>query len=631
MSTVAAPPRDTAFAAALQRALGGTAAAGISEAATAYARGERNPNHLADVLFYARHRERRGRPIARGETGLAQEWRWLRDSAVAPALRQAVATYAPTPAPVVAPPVVAPPSRFVLPPDPAHLRPPARANVAAVPLFPGDRALDVEEQLIHDVAARPDGWLYLTNWYAGVSLMPPTLMPIAMALMQCAAAGGTIRALFWDGTMHNLDPTIARATLPLAPLGAGARTLVERFIKEKVIEKTNHGVNNATANFINSLGGNAAARLDDATLPVGSHHQKIFVAGNGERTVAVVGGVDLNANRVLQDRDRGGTPYFDVALQLDGQAAEDVADLFERRWSAHPSRRSIALPVRRRPAPSPRTGGATVQFGVNFGCRQPLSDIPYPVRGGSPLIKNVLSQCRSFFYAEDQYGVGNRELSQAIRQAFANGASYGIVVLANSGSVTDLPDIRYYRHRFWTQFPQLNDRLLVFDRVGDDGTPDGPHAYVHSKFVLVDDSAATIASINMNRRSWYYDSELAAVVTDAPALIRDLRLGVWRQHLSLGPRDDIRDPGAAFTVWKDVHKGARSMPRLAPVRFDRVPPRKADDIVDSPYATGIESLVGIATGIALNLSAREAFRGAINQAVDLAFDLVFDPVSPATC
>jgi PLD-like domain len=630
MSTVAAPPRGAPFAAALQRALG-TAAAGVAEAAAAYARGERNPTRLTDVLFYARHRERRGRPIARGETRLAQEWRWLRDSAVALALQQAVVTSAPGPAPVVAPPVVPPPSRFVLPPDPRHLRPPPRANIAAVPLFPGDRALEVEAELIRDVAAGPDGWLYLTNWYAGVSLMPPTLMPIAMALMRCAAAGGTIRALFWDGTMHNLDPLIARATLPLAPLGAGARTLAERFIKEKVIEKTNHGVNSATATFVNSLGGNAAARLDDATLPVGSHHQKIFVAGNNKRTVAVIGGVDLNANRVLQERDRGGTPYFDVAVRLDGQAAEDVADIFERRWMAHPSRRGIKLPARRRPAPQPRAGGATVQFGVNFGCGQPLSDLHYPVRGGSPLIKNVLSQCRSFFYAEDQYGVGNGELAQAIRQAFANGASYGVVVLANSGSVTDLPDIRYYRHRFWTQFPQLNDRLLVFDRVGDDGTPDGPHAYVHSKFVLVDDAAATIASMNMNRRSWYYDSELAAVVTDAPALIRDLRLGIWRQHLSLGPSDDIRDPAAAFRVWKDVHSGGRSMPRLAPVRFERVPPRKADDVVNSPYATGIDSIVGIATGIALNLSARNAFRAAINNAVDVAFDLVFDPVSPASC
>jgi phosphatidylserine/phosphatidylglycerophosphate/cardiolipin synthase-like enzyme len=626
MSAVAAPRRD-AFAAALQRAVGG-ASAGVAEAAAAYARGERNTTSLTNFLFYARHPERRGRPIARDETQLAQEWLRLRDAVVTPALRQAASAPAPV---VVAPPA----SPFVLPPDPAHLRPPARTNIAAMPLFPGDKAIDAEVQLIGDVAARRDGWLYLANWYAGVSLVPPKLMPVATALMQCAAAGATIRALFWDGTMHELDPVIARATTPLAALGPAVHDLVERYIKQKVIERTNHGVNSATARFIDSLGGNARRALDDATLPVGSHHQKLFVAGNSERTVAIIGGVDLNENRVVPTSDPG-TPYFDVALQIDGQAAEDVADLFERRWRAHPSRAGIELAKRRRPTAPPRANGATVQIGPNFGCGQPLADITYPVRGGSPLIKNVLSQCRSFFYAEDQYGVGNNELAGAIIRAFANGAAYGIVVLANSSIVSDLPDIRWYRHRFWTRFPQLNDRLLVFERLGDDGTRNGAHAYVHSKFTLVDDRAATIASINMNRRSWYYDSEFASLLTDAPELIKGLRLGVWRQHLGLASEEQIRDPTAALSVWKAVH--ARGSRRLAAARFDSVPPRKADELVgsveravDSPLVAGLGGLVGIGAGLALNHGAGDALRKAINSAVDLAFDLVFDPVSPASC
>ena len=106
--------------------------------------------------------------------------------------------------------------------------------------------------------------------------------------------------------------------------------------------------------------------------------------------------------------------------------------------------------------------GATVQFGVNFGCRQPLSDLPYPVRGGSPLIKNVLSQCRSFFYAEDQYGTGNDHLKAGIEQAFRNGARYGVVVLATSAGVGDIPEIQYWRHRFWSGFRQTGNNLFVF-------------------------------------------------------------------------------------------------------------------------------------------------------------------------
>ena len=59
--------------------------AGVAEAAAAFAGGERDANRLTDIIFNARHRERAGRPIASGETALAQEWRWIRDNVVASA------------------------------------------------------------------------------------------------------------------------------------------------------------------------------------------------------------------------------------------------------------------------------------------------------------------------------------------------------------------------------------------------------------------------------------------------------------------------------------------------------------------------------------------------------------------
>jgi phosphatidylserine/phosphatidylglycerophosphate/cardiolipin synthase-like enzyme len=273
-----------------------------------------------------------------------------------------------------------------------------------------------------------------------------------------------------------------------------------------------------------------------------------------------------------------------------------------------------------------------VQLGVNFGCGQPLTDIPRPIRSGGALIRNLLRNCQTFFYGEDQYGVGNRELEDAIKQAFANGARYGIVVLAGTAVVDDIPEIAYRRYRFWSRFPQIGRNLLVFERLGDDGKPDGPHAYVHSKLFLVDDRAATIGSLNMNRRSWYNDSEIAVVVADAPSVIRDLRLDIWRDHLTLAPTDDIRDPIVSFGIWQTLYAGVRRMPRIRPLYFAKEPPRASDDVLRrvgsvSSYAG---PLLGPLGGLVLDTSL-DAVRTAINGVLDVAFDRIYDPSGPSSC
>lgn len=596
------------FAAALQRALG--SAAGVAEAAAAAAQGERDPNRLTDVIFRARHRERGNRPIGPGETQLANEWRWIRGSVVTPALRL-IATLPPVAAPP-APVPAAPPARFTLPPDPAQLRPPARTNIRAVPLL-GSEVLDVEVQLIKDLASRPDGFVYLANWYARVHFYPWFSLPnVAFALQQCAQKGGTIRALFWDGSLTQ-EMKMLRGYLGVL----GRFDFVIDPIRDAAMKNTNHKENSATQSYINTLP-RAVARLDDSTQIFGSHHQKIFVVGNSEDTVAIVGGVDLHPNRIVANKDSNGkpendgTPLFDISVQLDGDAAADIADLFERRWKAAPDSPMYLLP-QRKPSRKPRPPkGATVQLGPNFGCGRPLRNIPTAVRSGGALIRNTLRNCRSFFYAEDQYGVGNAELADGITQAFRNGAQYGVVVLAGTLVSHDLPDTAYHRHRFWSRFPQIGTKLFVFDRYGDDGSFGGPHAYVHSKLLIVDDLAATIGSMNMNRRSWYNDSELEVLLTDAPDVIRDLRIKVWTEHLKgIDSWDDLRSPMSGLGIWRDCYQGKRKLPRVKPISFASAPPRDPP----SGYIKEASRFVGMSPA----------------QITDLLYDLIYDPTGPASC
>ena len=513
------------------------------------------------------------------------------------------------------------------------MRPAARTHIRAVPLFPGDRALDAAANLIGGVASRPDGWLYMANWYIHRDMTVSSGRSLANILAGCAARGGTIRGLFWHGSLQQIDPIIRGVT---SPLGAAGSAVITPIIRQTLANRiTNIQKNEETARYINALpGGRCIARLDDATLTFGSHHQKILVVGNNDRIDAIVGGVDWHNNRMRRLPGDAGSPLFDISVQLDGQAANDVAELFERRWRANPVRARIPLAPRRVPAGGPTTGGATVQIGPNFGCKAPFTGVPRAIRGGNTLISNVLGNCRNYFYAEDQYGVGNTELGRAIWRAFTNGANYGVIVLANGAAVSDIPEISYRRWQFWAKFyPLIRARkLLVFERVGDDGSPLGPHAYVHSKLVIVDDEAATIASVNQNRRSWYHDSELACLVTDAPDLIRGMRVGIWSHHLTnLGPRDNIRDPAAALQIWRSVYDGQRQMTRIKPFSM-RTPPRLSAH-VSSRIRTGTNwaaPLLGVG-GWAIGRLAGSGIAGTIDTVMDTAFEKIYDPEGPATC
>ncbi len=81
---------------------------GAAEAAAAVAAGERDESRLTDLLFYARHLERRGRRIQRDETQAVQEWTRIRDSIVRPVLRALTARGASAPAGPAAPPAPLP-------------------------------------------------------------------------------------------------------------------------------------------------------------------------------------------------------------------------------------------------------------------------------------------------------------------------------------------------------------------------------------------------------------------------------------------------------------------------------------------------------------------------------------------
>jgi hypothetical protein len=113
MAGPAAPPVAAiagVFREAITRAFGPGAsssapATGAAEAAKGFAAGERDVGRLTDMIFHARHRARRGRPITGQEIAAASEWRSIRDAVTIPVLNRVAwpaAPENPTPADVEA-------------------------------------------------------------------------------------------------------------------------------------------------------------------------------------------------------------------------------------------------------------------------------------------------------------------------------------------------------------------------------------------------------------------------------------------------------------------------------------------------------------------------------------------------
>jgi phosphatidylserine/phosphatidylglycerophosphate/cardiolipin synthase-like enzyme len=82
--------------------------------------------------------------------------------------------------------------------------------------------------------------------------------------------------------------------------------------------------------------------------------------------------------------------------------------------------------------------------------------------------------------------------------------------------------------------------------------PGGNPVYVHSKAAIVDDAWLTVGSANLNEHSLFNDTECNVVVRD-PALVREVRLRLWEEHLER-PRGEIDgDPSRVFDeLWKPL-------------------------------------------------------------------------------
>jgi phosphatidylserine/phosphatidylglycerophosphate/cardiolipin synthase-like enzyme len=384
--------------------------------------------------------------------------------------------------------------------------------------------------------------------------------------------------------------------------------------------------------MVNEAGGEVF--LDERVRATGCHHQKLVVirhAGDTDRDVAFVGGIDLCHGRRDDERHQGDPqpvelsarygprpPWHDVQLELRGPAVGDLAWTFRERWEdstpldhrnpvraritrkAHqPARPSPLPPAGQDPAP---VGTCAVQVLRTYPNKHPK--LPFAPAGERSIARayiKAFGRARRLIYIEDQY-LWSREIAKELAAALRRQPDLHLVAALprypEADGILSEPPAMIGRETAVDALREAGgDRVAVYDLENEAGTP----VYVHAKVCVIDDVWATVGSDNLNRRSWTHDSELTCAVLDetrdgrapadpgglgdgARAFARQLRLRLWREHLGRAEGDDadLLDPVAGFAAWRDAaerlaawdragRSGRRPPGRVTPHSPDRVP------------------------------------------------------------
>jgi phosphatidylserine/phosphatidylglycerophosphate/cardiolipin synthase-like enzyme/subtilisin family serine protease len=361
----------------------------------------------------------------------------------------------------------------------------------------------------------PGHFIYLLGWWLGDDFPVSGGPTIRQLFTNASRAGVQVRAMLWDQPLTQNTPEV---------------------------------------DHINALS-NGAAILDNRTLNLGSHHQKILIVNGSDGLYAFCGGVDINPDRIGNPERTPGYPMHDVHCQIQGPAAFDLLQIFQQRWNDHPAhvdldRRKGTPPMVSSPAPIPN-GQEWVQIGRTFGNGNAHRGIDsenlgtrtrgytfLSGRAGEQTVKRMIlhaiGQARQFIYLEDQYLV-SLEIRDALIRALPN--IQHLTILIPDGSISDLPQGNFRRREFIAPLRAAGGSKV---RVFHPYPPRDPFGYVHSKMWVFDDEYAIIGSANCNRRGYTHDSEVVAGICGQGSgedlrFAHRLRIELWALHLNMNP------------------------------------------------------------------------------------------------
>lgn len=258
------------------------------------------------------------------------------------------------------------------------------------------------------------------------------------------------------------------------------------------------------------------------------------------------------------DSDTG--PRKDYVVRVEGPAAQDVADVFHRRWEdqlakgVEYSENASSFEVGRDIAP--RDGGQQMQVTATL-------PEPFWEHAIAETWFNAVRNAERFIYIEDQY-FRIPMLNEAIVERMNAVPDLRLVVITKPVSEWTDPGCAqtHIAHQlFQESFPDryMMLQLRSFAAVVTWGIDETEARFldmdVHSKVLLVDDVFVSIGSANKNNRGIVYEGELnVALVGDKT--VKPLRRRIF-QNLMPGapPTDDVAEwwsqlsDAAAYNDW----------------------------------------------------------------------------------
>ncbi len=431
-----------------------------------------------------------------------------------------------------------------------------------------------------------DDYVLMLNWFADPFLTALGFGTLGQLLAEKLQTGVRVRGLFWR-VFANYAPW---------PLHSSQNEDMVNFLNRGWVERDGeriqylpdgtpkHSQRNGAAIYDARLN-RISQRGEAQFISVGSHHQKVLCVKAGGSLTTFVGGVDFNPDRVQAEGGSSGSPLHDVHCRVVGPASANLVRTFVDRWTDHPDGAQLDTETGDRVASlvtaedkdtsqQTGTGRHTLQMGRTFGAGpllhgeggQGRSEVHYAFapsgeQTARALISNAIRNAKKFIYLEDQYFV-NLEAAQLLANALSNGLAHLTIVVPHH-ILSDLPlTVRHRRAciEILRQADPSHQRVRIFHRSMNGKAPQKTdwHTYVHSKMTIIDDEFAVVGTVNYNRRSWQYDSEINFGIYD-PSRDRILtnrfahwlRMRMWAEHL-FGTVHPPSPPDGGVESW-DCH------------------------------------------------------------------------------
>lgn len=307
-------------------------------------------------------------------------------------------------------------------------------------------------------------------------------------------------------------------------------------------------------------------RFDNAHAVAASHHQKFIVV---DQSLAFVGGLDLNlddwddrehrTDNTLRDVPVGSHPYHDIQGCFDGEAAQEVARYFQKRWT-DAGHDPFELPP---PSPVPMVD---CTFPIHAKRVALSRNEPRTIRKPESVleIKNLyldaIQAADRSIYIENQYFTSQAiELAMVERMRAPDRPLLEIAVVlpkqlpAVSESAALEPLRLSMLDRLESTARETGHRFGVYYSTADGKDTPNSATLIHSKLMTVDDRFLTVGSANTSNRSMDLDTELNMSFEAEPAdgelmeSIRRARADLLAEHCGL-----LDDPKAMRELERTV-------------------------------------------------------------------------------